>query len=609
MLKRLTVWAIMLALALCPWTYAEDEDAGIDISGWAYAQEAADVQQEWAALYGVTLDTFDTAENITKKCKFKVSEGKRDRLTNGRVGSPWTYDHSEAWVGVQLPEDVTPGAIRVEWMFDPQGFELAQYDADMNPLRTYTQADVFPSIYTVFPLEAETRTIRLNMTARDQGISNLAVYSAGMLPADVQTWLPPVEKADMMVFSTHQDDEVIFLGGTIPYSDVVCNRPTITIYMTNCSRDRRREALECLWEMGSRHYPEFINLKDEKVSSIEKGVKLWGGQENILKEMVARIRRYKPEVIVTQDLDGEYGHNQHKIMARAMQPAIEAAADPNQFPDSYNEYGAWQVKKLYLHLYKENQLRMDWTSPQDAFNGESLLEVARRGMEKHASQTKYYKVKDGGEYDNALYGLALTTVGEDVQKNDFFENIPLSGAEESGDAWEDAPAEETGDAWEDAPDEAAGDAWESAPAAAADDSWESAEIVPADEAAQAEYAVPSDDGVSEDVFAPAAAPQPVEETARETGGGHGGLVIALAAAALAVGGGAWVVLNRQTQAKKKRRKGKQKKGSAAKAKRKPAARASEKSSIKASSKSAPKASAKHASGAAAKPAGKHSAKN
>ena len=461
----------------------------------------------------------------------------------------------------------------------------------------------------MFTLMPETRLIQLKMTARDQGISNIAVYSAGMLPADVQTWLPPVEKADMMVFSTHQDDEVIFLGGTIPYADVVCNRPTITVYMTNCSRDRRREALECLWEMGSRHYPEFINLKDEKVDSIKAGVKLWGGKDNILKEMVERIRRYKPEVIVTQDLDGEYGHNQHKIMARAMQPAIEAAADPNQFPDSYNEYGAWQVKKLYLHLYKENQLRMDWVSPREELGGLSLLEVARNGMEKHASQTKYYKVKDGGEYDNALYGLALTTVGEDVQKNDFFENIPLSGAEESGDAWEDAPDEGTGDAWEDAPDEAAGDAWESAPAAAADDSWESAEIVPADEAAQAEYAVPSDDGVSEDVFAPAAAPQPVEETARETGGGHGGLVIGLAAAALAVGGGAWFALNRQAQVKKKRRKGRKKKGSAAKAKRKSSAKASAKPSAKASSKSAPKASAKHASGAAAKPAGKHSAKN
>ncbi len=451
MLKRLTVWLVILCLALAVMpVYAEDDDDDDDISGWADAQEAADSQLDWAESQGVEVDINTQAKNITKQCKLKVSEGSKDRLTNGKVGSPWKYDHADAWIGVQIPDGVTPGAIRIEWMFDPTNYELTEYDASQNPIRTRTQADTFPSIYTMYALDPQTKSIKLTLKEKGQSVSNLAVYSAGVLPSDVQTWLPPVEKADMMVFSTHQDDEVIFLGGTIPYSDVVCNRPTITVYMTNCSRERRREALECLWEMGTRHYPEFINLEDEKVSSIEKGVKLWGGTDNILKEIVARIRRYKPEVIVTQDLDGEYGHNQHKIMARAMEPAIKAAADPTQFPDSYNLYGAWQVKKLYLHLYKENQLRMDWTSPQDAFNGESLLEVARRGMEKHASQTKYYKVKDGGEYDNALYGLALTTVGEDVEKNDFFENIPYGGTVETeeepepvieDDGWEDAEPE------------------------------------------------------------------------------------------------------------------------------------------------------------------------
>ena len=399
-----------------------------ELAQWAAAQEAAEHQIEWAALYGAEIDTGTQAEDITKRCKIKVSEGEKSKLTNGRVGSPWKYNHADAWIGIQLPDDVDAGAIRIEWMFDPVGYELIEYDASQNTLRTRTQDDTFPNICTIYPLLPEARMIRLKMTEKGQSVGRITVYSNGVLPADVQTWLPPEEKVDMMVFSTHQDDEVIFLGGTIPYSDVVCARPTITVYMTNCSRERRREALECLWEMGTRHYPEFINLEDEKVSSIEKGVKLWGGQDNILKEIVARIRRYKPEVIVTQDLDGEYGHNQHKIMARAMEPAIEAAADPSRFSESYNAYGAWQVKKLYLHLYKENQLRMDWLTPQAACGGLSLLEVARNGMKKHASQTKYYTVKDGGEYDNALFGLAVTTVGPDVEKNDFFENIPRTSA-------------------------------------------------------------------------------------------------------------------------------------------------------------------------------------
>lgn len=545
MLRRLTVWLVLfcMALSVLP-VYAED-DGDEDISGWANAQDVADAQIEWADMFGVEVDNTEVASNITKKCKIKVSEGSKDRLTNGKVGSPWKYSHSDAWVGVQLPDDVTPGAIRIEWMFDPTNFDLVQYDGSLNPIRTYTQADTFPSIYMLFPLDPQTKSIKLTLKEKGQSVSNLVVYSAGVLPADVQMWLPPVEKADMMVFSTHQDDEVIFLGGTIPYSDVVCNRPTITVYMTNCSRDRRREALECLWEMGSRHYPEFINFEDEKVSSIEKGVKLWGGRDNILKEMVARIRRYKPEVIVTQDLDGEYGHNQHKVMARAMEPAIQAAADPNQFPDSYNQYGAWQVKKLYLHLYKENPIRMDWLSPQDAFNGESLLDVARRGMAKQVSQTKYYKVKDGGEYDNAKYGLALTTVGEDVQKNDFFENIPYGGEI-------DETVEEP---------EATDDGWE--------DTW------PTEEETEAVTENPFyDESPFDPVEDEYPAVEPVPEPVAEKTGGNGALFAGVAAAGAALAGaGAWMLLRRQPPKKKKRRrKGKSKRKSTSKSKGKASAK-------------------------------------
>ena len=33
--------------------------------------------------------------------------------------------------------------------------------------------------------------------------------------------------------------------------------------------------------------------------------------------------------------------------------------------------------------------------------------------------------EDGGEWDNALFGLWRTNVGPDVEKNDLFENIPV----------------------------------------------------------------------------------------------------------------------------------------------------------------------------------------
>ena len=515
--------AICAVIALTPLARAE-------LADWAEAQASADTQEIWARMQGDEINAAVRAKDITKQCKIKVSEGDRGRLTDGKVGQTWTYDHTGAWIGVRVPDDTVAGAICIEWMFDPRGFELVEYDASQRELRKRTQADTFPNIYTMFTLLPETRLVQLRMTAKDQSVGRLTVYSEGVLPADVQTWLPPVEKADMMVVSTHQDDEVIFLGGTIPYSDVVCGRPTITVYMANCTRERRREALECLWEMGCRHYPEFVNLKDEKVESIKKGVELWGGKDNILKELVQRIRRYKPEVIVTQDLNGEYGHNQHKIVARAMKYAVEAAADASRYPDSCQKYGTWQVKKLYIHLYKENQIRMDWLTPQPSCGGLSLLKVAQNGMEKHASQTKYYSVKDGGEYDNALYGLQVSTVGEDVEKNDFFENIP-----------EDASAQYLANAPTRAPD---------APAEGmnGDDSGnaegEDASGAEAPAEVQAPEATAGAAATPEPTAEPAAGPgrQAPPQNAGERGGsGFVGVLLILAGLGVALGGGGYVV--------------------------------------------------------------------
>ncbi len=361
--------------------------------------------------------------DITKKCAFKVSEGEKGKFLDGRAGTLWSPKHKDAWVGIKLPKDAEAGWLRVEWMYDPTAYELTEYDADMSPLRTRTQADMWPNIYSMYELLPKTKVIQLKLTAKDQSICRIGVYSAGELPADVQKWNPPVDKADLMVLSTHQDDELVFLGGTIPYYAVALKKPTVVVYMTNCARYRRAEALNALWKMGVRDYPDFINLQDDKVGSIEAGIRLWGGKDNVLSLVVERIRRYKPEVIVTQDLNGEYGHNQHKITARCAKYAIDAAADPAQYPESTRKYGTWQVKKLYHHLYDENTLVMDWETPLDAFDGKTALDIAKIGMKEHSSQTGAYAVKSHGTYDNSKFGLYFTTVGEDEAKNDFLEPI------------------------------------------------------------------------------------------------------------------------------------------------------------------------------------------
>ena len=370
-----------------------------------------------------TMEEHD-AEEITGECAYKVSDGVKGNLYNNNMVKIWRYDGDSGEIDIAMPDDKTAGLMMIFWNESPTAFTLEEYDADQSLLRTRSEQDVFlPCLTMSFPLESATRYVRLTLNAPQQYICKLRIYSDGTLPEDAQQWQAPVEKADFMVVSTHQDDELLWLGGALPYYISERDKDTIVVYMANCSRLREQEALNGLWSIGLRNYPDFVNLTDKYVKSIDAGLELWGGKERVIGLLVERIRKYKPDVVLTQDLNGEYGHPQHKITSRAVAEAVKAAPDASQYPESAAEYGTWDVKKFYIHLYEENQIKMDWDQPLESFGGKTALDMCKVAYSKHVSQQDYYQVKVGGKYDNSLFGLAYTSVGPDVAKNDMFENV------------------------------------------------------------------------------------------------------------------------------------------------------------------------------------------
>ena len=46
--------------------------------------------------------------------------------------------------------------------------------------------------------------------ASKESICDMHVYSKGSVPEDVQTWKTPCDNADILVFATHADDEILF---------------------------------------------------------------------------------------------------------------------------------------------------------------------------------------------------------------------------------------------------------------------------------------------------------------------------------------------------------------------------------------------------------------
>ena len=111
--------------------------------------------------------------------------------------------------------------------------------------------------------------------------------------------------------------------------------------MTYQQRLRLNEALMGAWTMGERGYPLFSMLPDVYLEKYLSAVQF--SYDIVLQYMVRCYRQYKPLVVFTQDLEGEYGHWQHKQTARCALDAIPLAADSTYDRESAEKYGVWQV--------------------------------------------------------------------------------------------------------------------------------------------------------------------------------------------------------------------------------------------------------------------------
>ena len=259
--------------------------------------------------------------------------------------------------------------------------------------------------------------------------AEVSVYSVGSLPDSVPVFEPSVDKTDILIITTHPDDEWLFLGAVYP---IFCGEGGYTgtfAYITTPSYGRLHEALNGLYEGGVRTYPFFLGFKDiDRSAPAEQKAEFT--EDQVILSLVRLYRKIRPLVVVTQDpVNGEYGHWQHIVGANAALKAAELAADVSFDSESAAEYGAWSVLKVYQHMLTENQIVLDCTNQLLAnYGGVNALSVAKLAYKQHKSQQKYSftpSVKAGNYGDLRLYGLAYSAVGEDTG-NDMMENIPES---------------------------------------------------------------------------------------------------------------------------------------------------------------------------------------
>ena len=308
-------------------------------------------------------------------------------------------------------KQILPPAVRVEAYQNGGWVEI------------YRETPAFAAHY--IPLPGEYSQIRVSAINEELQVTEVKVLGPGEPPEHVQVWRHPPKKVDMMLLSTHPDDEVLWFGGLLPYYAGEQGKDVLVVNAVYGWYARRQELLDCLWTCGVDIYPVMLRYPDED-GQLEEIYQQWAHRDGSpYDKMVSLIRQYKPDVMVLHDVQGEYGHPAHILYSQIGRKAVPKAADPAEHWQSAQQWGVWDVPKTYIHLWDQNEILMNWRVPLEAFDGMSAIDVARLGMQCHRSQLgRGWRVSDGGSYDNRRFGLWRTTVGYDVLKKDMFENIP-----------------------------------------------------------------------------------------------------------------------------------------------------------------------------------------
>ena len=382
----------------------------------------------------------EEAEDLTAGCTVKVVDktGKVKSITDGKYTTYWeSSKRKEPWVTLSSEKPVY--GLYLCFRNLPESYVIQKKSGE----DWVTVAEGDTRYYHAFYELDGLKKIRIMSTAEKKnslGFNEIYAFGQGEVPDWVQCWEPPVEKADLLFLIAHPDDELLFTGGAIPTYGVERAKQVQVVYLTPSNPTRRSEALNGLWHMGVRNYPVFGDFSDRyantgKLKDAYKLIK--GGQNTVWAWVTELYRRFRPEAVVTQDINGEYGHPQHKMVADAAIQCYTKAADASAFPESAEKYGTWQVKKLYVHLYGEedSQTVLDWDKPLTAFGGKTGAELATEAFALHASQKgmgagkgkkfEEFKVETTGakKYPYDHFGLHSTEVGQDEAKNDFLEHI------------------------------------------------------------------------------------------------------------------------------------------------------------------------------------------
>ena len=259
-----------------------------------------------------------------------------------------------------------------------------------------------------------------------------------------QEWDSPLEGCtDLLVFSTHADDEQLFFAGLLPYYAQVRDLNVQVVYGTDHLYEPGRfaERTNGLWAVGITNTLDSSGWLDYYAESLDEALYnlSWSdgiGMDEVVEWFRQTILKYQPKVIATHDINGEYGHGQHMLIAEGLRRCLDKYS--SEFPF---------LEKVYLHMWPENQISLSVIDQRYAeLNGLTPFQITQKfGFPEHESQhqwwfydwlyygntyEQYASDPNGIKYASQIqsysplsWGLIYGDASLDVNKNDLFEGL------------------------------------------------------------------------------------------------------------------------------------------------------------------------------------------
>jgi LmbE family N-acetylglucosaminyl deacetylase len=171
-------------------------------------------------------------------------------------------------------------------------------------------------------------------------------------------------KLTLMAVLAHPDDESFGVGGTLAkYAAEGCDVHLVTATRGEAGQivapgvatpanlpQVREQELRCACATLGIHPPHFLDYVDGQLAVVHQG--------QAVGKVVRLIRQLRPQVLVTFDPQGGYGHYDHIAVHRWATIAYDLAAKGDCFPEQTAEGCIpHQVSKLYYHVNTEEQVR------------------------------------------------------------------------------------------------------------------------------------------------------------------------------------------------------------------------------------------------------------